>query len=79
MSRGGKRDVEQRDQGVHLAIGDNTWLDLGQLRALVRRADELGLADTSLISHTHGSEHLTRHDVRIARRIVIEADRPVPS
>lgn len=59
-----------------LVIEDSNWLDLGQLRALVALADELGWADGSLISHGVGSEHIYRHDIRIAQRLVIEGNAP---
>lgn len=66
------RDVFHRPQPEELGVGDNNWLNLGQLRALVAKADELQWADNSLVSHTAGSQHIRRHDVRVARRIVIE-------
>lgn len=61
-----------------IVIEDDTWLSLGQLRALVRMADERGWDDTALISHGTGRQHITRHDVLIARRIVIEGVDPDP-
>jgi len=67
----GPRLTRTRDE---LSIEDTTWLTLGQLRVLVAKADELHWDDNALISHTAGSQHLTRHDVRIARRLVIEGN-----
>lgn len=61
-----------------LGIEDTSWLSLGQLRALVAKADELGWDDSSLISHGTGSDHPFRHDVRPARRLVIEGNDPTP-
>ena len=62
-----------------IVVEDSNWLDLGQLRALVRAADERHWPDSALISHGTGSQHLTRHDVRIARRLVIEGNDPQPA
>lgn len=62
-----------------IQLSGTTWLDLGQLRALVRRADDRGWPDAALVSHGTGSEHPTRHDVRVARRLVIEGNDPEDS
>lgn len=67
--------VEQRRESAELSVGDSTWLTLGQLRDLVRRADELGWDDRSLISQTQGRQHIRRHDVQITTRLVIEEQR----
>jgi hypothetical protein len=62
-----------------LAIEDTTWLTLGQLRALVAKADELHWGDNALISHGVGSDHVRLRDARIARRLVIEGHDPKPA
>lgn len=62
-----------------LGIEDPTWLTLGQLRALVAKADELHWGDNSLISHGVGEDHVRRRDVRAARRLVIEGHDPKPA
>lgn len=59
-----------------IEIADTSWLNLGQLRALVRMADDRGWPDSSLVSHGKGSDHVWRHDVRVAHRIVIEGNDP---
>lgn len=55
-----------------LVIEGNVWLNLGDLRGLVAKADELGWSDRSLIGHSFGSEHISRRDIQAAKRIVIE-------
>lgn len=80
MARGSSTPTPQVKRNPDdLLIADSTWLDLGQLRALVRKADELGWDDSALISHGPGSSHLTRHDVRVAHLIVIEGYPPEPA
>lgn len=64
--------VQYRQGSDELSVKDNNWLHLGQLRALVAKADELGWSDRSLVCHSPGDQHIYRHDVRAARRIVIE-------
>lgn len=52
---------------------DASWLKLGELREMVRRADELGWTDSSLVSHSYGgSEHPDLAGLRCATTIVIE-------
>lgn len=64
--------VQHRKPMEELKIVDKSWLTLGQLRELVRKADELGWVDKSLVSHGTGSDHPYRHDIRNARYIVVE-------
>lgn len=54
-----------------LVVSDSTWLSLGDLRALVKRADELQWTDSSLIAGRM-REHPSRHDVRIVSSLTIE-------
>lgn len=76
------RRPESRAQPQHrrsldeISIVDTSWLDLGRLRALVSAADARGWPDSALISHGVGTDHISRHDVRIARKIVIEGNDP---
>lgn len=64
--------VKLRRPSDELRIANNSWLTLGELRELVRKADELGWSDKSLVSHGTGSQHPYRHDILTARRIVVE-------
>lgn len=59
-----------------IAVESATWLNLGQLRALVQMADDRGWEDRCLISHGGGREHPRRHDVQMATLIVIEGGDP---
>jgi len=69
-------DPQYRRVPDEIAVGDNDWLTLGQLRALVHLADQRSWPDKALISHSQGGDHPRRHDVRTARRIVIEGNDP---
>lgn len=55
-----------------LEINDSTWMNLGQLRALVKKADELNWDDSSLISHSSGRDHPSQRNMRIGGSIYIE-------
>jgi hypothetical protein len=57
-----------------IAVEDPIWLNLGQLRELVRMADDHGWSDQCLISHGTGGEHIRRRDIRTAQGIYIEGN-----
>lgn len=61
-----------------IMVEDTGWLHLGQLRALVQMADDRGWPDSALISHGVGGSHPWRHDIRVARCLVIEGNDPTP-
>lgn len=61
-----------------ITVMDTTWLDLGQLRELVRLADERDWPDSALVCHGTGSGHPSRHDVNVAHRLVVEGNDPPP-
>jgi hypothetical protein len=64
--------AEFRRMPDEIAVEVPIWLNLGQLRELVRVADDHDWPDQCLISHGAGGEHIRRHDIRTAQRIYIE-------
>lgn len=65
-------EVQLRDAGWELVVQASTWVDLGQLRRIVQRADELGWTDKALISAVT-REHVRRYDVKLVSALVIES------
>lgn len=59
-----------------IMIDSPDWLDLGQLRELVRMADDRSWPDDALVSHGVGGQHPFRHDICIAKRLVVEGYDP---
>ena len=64
--------VQLKPTPDQLVAEDTTWLHLGDLRELVKKADELGWSDRALVSHSIGTEHPKLSGVRIARYLVVE-------
>lgn len=62
--------VSQQDQ---IQARDSSWLDLGDLREMVRQADEHGWSNRCLVSHTvGGSDHPSLRGMRCATWLIVE-------
>lgn len=60
----------KRDQ---IEAKDQTWLNLGDLRSMVKLADEHGWADDCLVSHGRGSgDHPSIRGLHTATQLVVE-------
>lgn len=61
---------EGRDQ---IEAQDTSWINLGELRELVRQADAHGWVDSCLVSHGAGvGDHPSVRGLRCATRLVVE-------
>lgn len=68
-----KPKVRLEHQLDQIQAQDSSWLNLGDLRELVRQADAHAWNDSCLLSHSvGGSDHPTLRGMRTATYIVVE-------
>lgn len=58
-----------------LTVSDGTWLNLGQLRELVKMADEHGWRDECLVSHGLSHGHPSLRDWQITTHLLVQGPR----
>lgn len=68
-----KPKVKLAKSADELRAQADTWLDLGQLRELVRMADDNGWTDSCLVSHSLGAGHHPRlRGMEMATYLIVE-------
>lgn len=72
-----KQKVRRASGLDEIRANDSSWLTLGDLREMVRQADDAGWDNSCLVSHTAGgSDHPRLRYFRTATVLIIEGGDP---